>query len=116
MARAILPSQFNQKVEFGKIVSVEDENTGINYAEFRPDFTLHAKINQRTLYQTYQAEQSGMLDTRTIIIRHNVKVNESLKCKLSGAVYDILSVNSAEWFGINRYDTLVLRKNKKVGA
>lgn len=116
MARAILPSQFNQKVEFGKIVSIEDENTGVNYAKFNPDFTLHAKINQRTLYQTYQAEQSGLLDTRTVVIRHNPKVNESLKCKLSSTVYDILSINSDESSSINRYDTLILRKNKKVGA
>lgn len=115
MSRVFLPSQLNKKVEFGRVVSEEDQNTGINHAVFKPDFQMHAKVNKRTVYQTYQAEQAGMLDTRSITIRHNAKVNDSIKCKLAGVVYDIVSVNSDESFGINKYDTVLLRKNKKLG-
>ncbi|MEY8701019.1 phage head closure protein [Streptococcus ferus] len=116
MAKIILPAEFNQLVEFGTIESVEDENTGINYAEFKSLFTLHAKTVRRSLYQTYQAEQAGLSDTKNIVIRHNAKVIDTLKCKMAGSVYDIVMVDSDDGFGFNRYDSLTLRKNKKIGA
>ena len=114
MSKVISPAQFNQKVEFGTVKSILDENTGVNYQEFIGQFNCHAKVNTRSLYQTYQAQQAGMLDTITIIIRHNAKVNDSIKCKMAGIIYDIVSVSSDTSLAVNRYDTLTIRKNKKV--
>ena len=117
MGKIISPAQFNQKVEFGTDKSVLDENTGVNYQEFIVQIKCHAKhcrLSFFLLSQTYQAQQAGMLDTITIIIRHNAKVNDSIKCKMAGIIYDIVSVSSDTSLAVNRYDTLTIRKNKKV--
>ncbi|EHJ57618.1 hypothetical protein HMPREF9318_00093 [Streptococcus urinalis FB127-CNA-2] len=115
MTKRYSPTDFRLKADFGSYESSTNPYTGISMPSFLKQFTLHYKPHTRTLNQEYLAISAGEIETRVIVIRHNVKVIEGQVVDLNGTLYDIIKISPNENFGFNKYDFLTLKRSKKVG-
>lgn len=104
-------SRLKQRVEFGLVKSVEDDNTGDYKQEFVPQFKLWCGKYTQTQTQQYTLMGNDQQALITIAIRHNSAVKESLVAKLDGVQYNVAAVNSDDQ--LNAFDTVTLKKISK---
>lgn len=111
----ITPANLNHRAEFGTIETTTNQNTGGQQREFVSKFSLWCSYRTRTVNQLFAAETAGMSDTRTIAVRHNLEVNNSLLVKLDGKTYKIVNISPDDSNNYIAFDFLTLLDNEKVG-
>lgn len=115
MTKRILPSQFNKVAQFGFPTSKKN-GAGVNVPDYNYKLMLHYAPIKQTMTQQYLAISNNVTNTKTIAIRHNPTVNESMQVKLSDGEYSIESDSPDDSMGVNKYDYLTLKLVKKVGV
>ncbi|WP_437394956.1 phage head closure protein [Melissococcus plutonius] len=111
----MLYSKFNKRAQFGSIKTTRNDNTGDNDQVFVPLFVKWCKPQRRTANQSYTIYGTALEGTVVIVIRHDIRVNDKLKVKYDGDIYDIVINSPDDSGGYITYDYLTLRKIKKVG-
>jgi SPP1 family predicted phage head-tail adaptor len=106
------PSRMNRTIQFGIVKSVTNTN-GVSVPSFVPQFTCYCAIFKRTINQTFTVLGTDQQDNITVIIRHNINVNNTLRAILNGVQYQVIDVESDETNNIIRYDTVILKKVTK---
>lgn len=106
-------SRLKQRIEFGTIKSIEDDNTGDYKQEFVSQFKLWCGDYTQTMTQQYTLLGNNQQDLLTIVIRHNPSVNDTLLAKLNGVLYDVSAIDSDSQ--INAFDTVTLKQSNKKG-
>lgn len=115
MTKRILPSQFYKVAQFGFPASKKN-GAGVNVPVYDYKLTLHYAPIKQTMTQQYLAISNNVTNTKTIAIRHNPTVDESMRVKLSDGEYSIESDSPDDSMGVNKYDYLTLKLVKKVGG
>lgn len=117
MANGFAPSDFNKRVQFGTVGTVENINTGGTKKEFKPTMRLWYAAHTRTMTQQYQLLNTSLQGTIMITIRHNKSVTEQLLAKLNDddQVYKVVAVSSDDSNHYLTYDLVTLQKTDKLG-
>lgn len=104
-------NRLNKRAMFGKLVAGTEvnPNTGEAIEVFQASFSRYAGRYSRTLSQ--QAELAGtvLADTSIIVIRHSDQVNDQMRVKFSGDLYNIVSISSDDSTAVS-YDLITVRK------
>lgn len=103
------PYLFNKTADFGTTKSVTNENTGVSEPTFDRQFTLHVYLQKRSLDMQYRALGTDYQDARTLVIRHNKRVTQSLRVKYEGKEYKIISISPDDSANYQTYDFLTLQ-------
>lgn len=112
MALINQPSRMNRTIKFGTVKSVQNAN-GVSVPTFVPQFNCYCAIFKRTIDQAFTVLGTDKQDNVTVIIRHNINVNNTLRAMLNGLQYQVIDVESDETNNIVRYDTVILKKVTK---
>lgn len=104
-------SRLKRRVAFGTVKTVENDNIGDYDTEFVPEFTVWCGDYTQTMMQQYTLLGEDIKAVKSIAIRHNDKVNDSIQAQLDGVVYNVTAVNSDS--DINAFDVVTLQKNSK---
>lgn len=103
------PYLFNKTADFGITKSTTNENTGVSESEFDKQFTLHVYPQKRSLDMQYRALGTDYQDARTLVIRRNKRVTQSLRVKYEGKEYKIISISPDDSANYQTYDFLTLQ-------
>lgn len=103
------PSRLNKMIGFGTVQSIENAN-GVDIPTFVPLLSCHCAIWKRTLNQTYSLLGTEAQDNVTVIIRHNINVNNATHAKVNNFEYEIVDIVPDETSNIIRYDIVILKK------
>lgn len=106
------PSRLNKMIEFGTVHSIENAN-GIDVPTFvslDPPMNVHCAIWKRTINQAYSLLGTEKQDNTTVIIRHNININNALHAKINNVEYEIIDIISDETSNIIKYDVVILKK------
>ncbi|MBU7530756.1 phage head closure protein [Lactiplantibacillus pentosus] len=86
----LTPVDFNQRIQIGTVKTVQNPINGTSKQTFISQFSLYCAPYTRSIAYSYQltAEQ---LEQVVVIIRHNPKVYEGIKCQYKGKLYDVIN-------------------------
>lgn len=103
------PYLFSKTADFGSSKSVTNEFTGVSESTFVKQFTLHVYPQKRTLDMQYRALGTDYQDARTLVIRHNKRVTNSLQVQYEGKTYKIISISPDDSSNYQTYDFLTIQ-------
>ncbi|MHA6973931.1 phage head closure protein [Levilactobacillus brevis] len=109
------PERFNQKLVFGVLKSVQNENTGANETSFEPSFSLWTMPYTRTLSQNLSINGTAYEDSIQMVVRHNSAINRQLIVQYSNQLYKIIDNSVDDSNQVIGYDILTLKLNQKAG-
>ncbi|MCT0042999.1 head-tail adaptor protein [Weissella confusa] len=104
------PSDFNHKVDFGTVKTVQNPNNGSTKKAFAKQFSLWCAPKLRTLNQQYQIQGTALDNTKVIVIRHNTAVEGIKVAQIDGVMYDIMQYSPDESNAIIAYDFVTLKR------
>lgn len=100
-------SRLKQRVEFGTTESVKNKYSGVSIPTFVSQFTVWCGSYSQTLTQQYTLLGTNQKAVKSIVIRHNDRVTDSLEARIDGQTYSVVSVNSDP--GVNAFDVVTLQ-------
>ncbi|AVO66254.1 phage head closure protein [Weissella cibaria] len=104
------PADFNRKVDFGTVESVQNPNNGSIKKSFVKQFSLWYAPKTRTLNQQYQIQGTALDNTKVIVVRHNIAVEGIKVVQIDGVMYDIVQYSPDESNTIITYDFVTLKR------
>lgn len=104
------PSDFNRKVDFGTVKSIQNPNNGAVKKQFIKEFTLWYAPKTRTLSQQYQLQGTELDNTRLIVVRHNTALEGIKTAQVDGVIYDVVQYSPDESNAIITYDFVTLKR------
>jgi len=107
---AFKPADFNRKVDFGTVKSIQNPNNGSTKKEFVKEFSLWFAPKTRTLSQQYQLKGTDLDNSRLIVVRHNEALEDMKLARIDGDVYDIAQYSPDESNAIITYDYVTLKR------
>jgi SPP1 family predicted phage head-tail adaptor len=115
IAVKIAVNRFNQKISFGTIKTVENNNTGDYDESFVPTISLHCALYNRSITQSYQILGTSLEDTIVVAIRSTNELSKQLLASYGDVVYQIIDVSKDSTGKPVAYDLLTLKKYVKKG-
>lgn len=115
MLNKFSPERFNQKIAFGTLKSVQNEDTGANTTRFEPSFSLWTMPYTRTLTQSLSINGTAYQDSIQMVIRHNPAVNRELIAQYDNQLYKIIDNSVDDSNQVIGYDILTLKLTEKAG-
>ncbi|MFT8557890.1 phage head closure protein [Liquorilactobacillus hordei] len=116
MATKYTPSQMAKTADFGSVKSVQNKFSKAYIPTFVKQFTLHYAPVKRTLTQTIMLAETTLADSKIIAVRHNPKLEESMKVQIGKDTYSIEDISIDETNEYITYDFVTISKVKKGGA
>ncbi|WP_057742887.1 phage head closure protein [Liquorilactobacillus capillatus] len=113
MPKKFLYSDFNQRIQFGTVKSVLNDNIGDYDIKFIADFKTWCKPSKRSRMQQYSLYGTSLNDSLDLIVRHDDRISTELKALYKGQVYDILVYNPNDGNNYMAYDYLTIKISKK---
>lgn len=107
---AFKPADFNRKVEFGSVKSIQNPNNGAIKKEFVKEFSLWFAPKTRSLSQQYQIQGTELDNTRLIVVRHNKALEKVKLARIDNVVYDVAQYSPDESNAILAYDFVTLKR------
>ncbi|WP_235804677.1 phage head closure protein, partial [Liquorilactobacillus capillatus] len=101
-------SRLKQRVEFGSIKSVEDDNTGDYKQEFVSLFKLWCGDYTLSTNQSINLLGIQRTTSKVIVIRHNDVLDEQYIARINDKEYQIVTIDSDS--DINGFDVITLHK------
>lgn len=114
VAKKQLFSEFNQRIQFGDIESVANDNTGDYDESFVSKFALWCKPQKRTTNQAYSIYGTSLDGTIVVVVRHDGRLSTQIKAQYKGELYEIAVYSPDESGDYLSYDYLTLKLVKKV--
>ncbi|MCJ8184806.1 phage head closure protein [Lactiplantibacillus pentosus] len=104
-------NRLNKRAEFGEMVAGDEvnPNTGDSIDVFQSSFSRYAGRYSRSFSQQIEVAGTTLEDTSVIVIRHTDKVNDQMKVKFDGDLYNVVSVSSDDSTAVS-YDLVTVRK------
>ncbi|MBU7530558.1 phage head closure protein [Lactiplantibacillus pentosus] len=104
----LTPASFNRKLQIGTTKTVQNPINGTSKQTFISQFSLYCAPYTRSIAYSYQltAEQ---LEQVVVIIRHNPKVYEGIKCQYQGNLYSVVNDSMDDSNSYLTYDYLTLK-------
>ncbi|NRD13589.1 phage head closure protein [Pediococcus acidilactici] len=108
----LTPVDFNQRIEIGTVKTVQNRINGTSKPDFVSQFSLYCAPYTRSIATSYQltAEQ---LEQVVVIIRHNPKVYEGIRCRYKGKLYDVINDSMDDSSNYLSCDYLTLKRVTK---
>ncbi|CAH1857509.1 phage head closure protein [Convivina intestini] len=110
---AINPLEFNERCEFGHYETKPNPKNGNKNNVFIPDFSRWFGYRTQTLNQQFTLLGVNKQHTKMIAIRHDDKVNEQVKVRIKGIVYDVVLISSDDRSARETFDLLTLALPEK---
>ena len=84
----LTPVDFNQRIQIGTVKTIQNPINGTSKQTFVSQFSLYCAPYTRAIASSYQltAEQ---LEQVVVVIRHNPKVYEGIKCQYKCKLYEV---------------------------
>lgn len=108
-------NRFKNKISFGTIQTVENDNTGDYDEFFVPNIIFRCALYKRTTAQSYQILGTSLEDTIVVAIRSTDKVSKQLLASYGGVTYQIVDMIKDSTGNLIAYDLLTLKKYVKKG-
>ena len=104
------PSDFNKKVTFGTVKTVQNPDNGSMKKTFVKAFSLWYASKTRTLNQQYQIQGTSLENTKVIVVRHNPEVEVIKMVQIGDVMYDLVGYSPDESNNYNTYDFVTLKR------
>ena len=104
------PYLFSKHAEFGITKSILNKNSGVNEPKFVKQFILHVYPQKRTLDMQYRALGTNYQNAITLVVRHTHRINDQLKVRYDGELYQIINISSDDSANYQTYDFLTLQR------
>lgn len=104
------PSDFNRKIEFGTVKSIQNPNNGSIKKQFIKEFSLWYAPKTRTLNQQYQLQGTELDNTRLVVVRHTQALESSKVAQIDNVMYDVTQYSPDESNAIITYDYVTLKR------
>ena len=115
MLNKFSPERFNQKIAFGTLKSVQNEDTGANKTSFEPAFSLWTMPYALTITQCLSINGTAYQDSVQMVIRLNPAIKRELIVQYSGQLYKIIDNSVDDSNQVIGYDILTLKLTEKAG-
>lgn len=104
------PSDFNRKIEFGSVKSIQNPNNGSIKKQFVKELSLWYAPKTRTLSQQYQLQGTELDNTRLIVVRHTQALENYKVAQIDNVMYDVTQYSPDESNAIITYDFVTLKR------